>query len=118
MNTLSAFIRGQANRDKELMVFDWDKAATLIYKRKAQSAGAGLSSDWDGTGGKIFGDGKPIAKDDTYLYLASTWAIPQLEVDGVLFDCFKMQSEVPAWDAKTFWPSSALKILKEGIRHA
>lgn len=32
MNTLSAFAMGAANRGKELMVFDWDKAAKLIKK--------------------------------------------------------------------------------------
>lgn len=30
MDTLLAFEMGRANRGKELMVFDWDKAATII----------------------------------------------------------------------------------------
>ena len=30
MDTLQAFAIGEANRDKELMVFDWDKAVSII----------------------------------------------------------------------------------------
>jgi len=30
MNTWTAFAMGEANRRKELMIFDWDKAARLI----------------------------------------------------------------------------------------
>lgn len=34
MNTLDAFVMGKANRDKEMMVFDWDKAARLIAQTR------------------------------------------------------------------------------------
>jgi len=42
MNTLSAFMLGEANRGKELMVFDWKKAARLIKEKKAKRACAGV----------------------------------------------------------------------------
>lgn len=116
MNTLQAFAMGEANRHKELMVFDWDKAARLIKESGCEEAAAGLQSDWEWTGGNIFTDGKPNFDDDTYL--ASTWAVPQLEIYkgewSKTVDCYKMQSETPGWGSDTKWPDSALAILGEG----
>lgn len=111
MDTLRAFIIGEANRNKELMVFDWHKAARLILERKPAYASAGLSSDWEWTGGTIFEDGKPVSKEDTYTYLASTWATPELDLDGVVVECYIMQSEAPDWDWDTYWPQSTVSIL-------
>lgn len=45
MNTIAAFIMGEANRGNELKVFDWDKAARLIKERKPDYASAGLDED-------------------------------------------------------------------------
>lgn len=109
MDTASAFAMGQANRGNELKVFDWDKAAIMIKERKALNARAGLRGDWEWTGGDILVDGK--IPEGSYTYLASTWATPELDIDGILYECYKMQSEVPNWDADTFWPDSARKIL-------
>lgn len=112
MDTFRALAIGEANRGKEPMVFDWDKAARLIKKNNAKSASAGLESDWEYTGGSIFEDGKPDLK--SYTYLASTWATPQLILDdGEYIECFRMKSEVPDWDENTKWPQSALDILRE-----
>lgn len=109
MDTMSAFAMGEANRGKELMVFDWAKAATLIRDRQPSVASAGLQDDWENTGGIIWEDGKPAV--DTYTYLASTWATPELDLDGETMDCYKMKSEVPDWGAKTYWPDSARAIV-------
>ena len=38
MDTLSAFARGEASRDKPSMVFDWLKAAKLIRKHKTRKS--------------------------------------------------------------------------------
>jgi len=84
MDTMSAFIRGKANRGKELKVFDWVKAARIIKERAAKNASAGLAGDWEWTGGEIFSNGAPVPQDDTYVYLASTWATTELVVDGKL----------------------------------
>ena len=100
MDSLNAFAMGQAHRHKESMVFDWNKAAHLIRENKANSASAGLRDDWEYTGGDILENGKPVSKDDTYTYLASTWATPELQMDGELIDCFKMQSEFKKFDLK------------------
>ena len=112
VDTLSAFVRGFANRGKEFMVFDWDKAAKLIKERGAMEAGAGLQGDWGWTGGCILSDGKPVNQEETHVYLASTWAIPELEINGEIIPCFKMGSKTPGWDSRTYWPESALSILR------
>ena len=109
---MAAFMMGQANRDSELMVFDWELAAKIIKEKGIKNASAGLQGDWDYTGGSILIDGKPETDEWSNLYLASTWAIPELEIDGMRMDCFKMQSETPGWGSETFWPEEALKILK------
>lgn len=116
MDSISAFLRNQAARGKEMKVFDWRKAARLIAERRAKNASAGLQDDWEWTGGRIFKDGKPVPKRDTYTYLASTWATPEIEIDGVFEDCYVMQSEEPSYNADTYWPAEALEILKMGPR--
>lgn len=110
MDSMSAFAKGEANRHRELMVFDWDKAACLIKENMPEKASAGLSGDWEWTGGTIFKDGEP--KHDSYTFLASTWATPELYLDGTLIECYKMQSEAPDWNSDTKWPESSLNILK------
>ncbi|KVQ87318.1 hypothetical protein WK09_19975 [Burkholderia ubonensis] len=109
MDTMNAFAMGQANRHKEAMVFDWDKAARLIIEHKATEAFAGLAGDWEYTGGQIFRNGEPYSDD--YTYLSSTWATPELEIDGTTYACFRMRSEVPDWNSDTKWPASAMAIL-------
>ena len=116
MNTWMAFTMGEANRGKELMVFDWDKAATLIKEREPKRAYAGLRSDWEYTGGTIYESGKPVMDD--YTFLASTWAVPELDLDGDVVACYRMQHEVPEWGSKTKWPQSALDILNGNTRAA
>jgi hypothetical protein len=110
-----AFANGEANRGRELMVFDWDKAAKIIKDQGAEEARAGLRGDWEWTGGDILKNGKPVPGDETYVYLASTWACPELEINDEIIACYRMQSETPNWDAGTYWPDSALKCLKEKI---
>lgn len=92
------------------MVFDWDKAARLIRERKPEKAGAGLRSDWEHTGGDIFVNGEPVT--DSYTYLASNWAAPEIDMDGEVVPCFVLVDDSPGWDEKTKWPASALAILR------
>lgn len=111
MDSMTAWAIGRATKHKEPMVFDWDEAARLIVQHKAREASAGLEGDWEYTGGSILMDGKPVPKEDTYTYLSSTWAKPELLINGQYFYCYRMASEVPGWDAVTHWPESALAIL-------
>lgn len=109
MDTLSAFARGEANRGKPSMVFDWEKAARLIAEVKPTCAEAGLSGDWEWTGGVIYENGKPVT--DSYTYLSSVWATPELDLDGERRECWKLASETPGWDSDTKWPPEALSVL-------
>lgn len=110
MDSFSAFARGEASRDKPLMVFDWHKAAKLIKENKPKTASAGLESDWEWTGGEIYSNGEIIMSD--YTYLSSTWATPQLDMDGEITPCWLYQNDCPEnWDSGTKWPESAQQIL-------
>ena len=113
MDTLSAFAMGEMSRGNEMKVFDWEKAAKLIKEKSASHAEAGLKEDWEWTAGDIFENGKPVPEDETYTFLASTWATPAIEIDGEECDCYKMESEVSDWNEKTYWPESAIKIINE-----
>lgn len=117
MDTLSAFTMGQATRHKDVMVFDWNKAAFLMRKEMAKDANAGLRDDWEWTGGQILCDGQPLPREETYTYLASTWATPQLQIGEMIFDCFILQKDSPGWTADTYWPESAFNILNGGVNY-
>ncbi|MEM9264493.1 MAG: hypothetical protein AAGA46_03120 [Cyanobacteria bacterium P01_F01_bin.13] len=108
MDTLQAFAMGSASRGNPKKVFDWDKAARLIKESGAQYASAGLSKDWDWTADTIWAEGK--IPDDSSPYLASTWATPQLYLDGDFVDCYIMEAETE-WNSKTFWPKTARDIV-------
>lgn len=90
------------------MVFDWDKAANLINEHQPDIAFAGLESDEEYTQGVIYKENMPI--HDEYTYLASTWATPQIVLDGIAHDCYVMESETE-WGPDTKWPESALNII-------
>lgn len=102
---------GAMNSEKELMVFDWDKAVELIKENNYKNCGAGLDGDFEWTAGDILVNGKPHTED--YTYLSSTWAKPQLIVydeDGDFFtiDCFLMKSKT-SYDAYTKFPEHLIK---------
>lgn len=111
MDTMQAYLKAQAAtaRGARLRVFDWHKAARIIRERKPRESGAGLSSDWEWTGGTIYRDGQPVTDDHTYL--ASVWATPELTLDDETVDCWVYADESPGWDCYTKWPASALAIL-------
>lgn len=118
MDTMQAFAMGQANRGKEMMVFDWDKAVKIIKERGLKNCGAGLESDFEWTAGMILIDGKPVTDD--YTYLASTWATPQLIIysdkdDGLFeyeetIDCWINSSET-SYNSETTFPDHLAKEL-------
>lgn len=109
MDTELAFANAQANMGNTFRVFDWELAARMIKERKPQTASAGLGRDWEYTGGVIFASGKPIT--DASTYLASNWAIPELDMDGVVCDCWRYADATPGWHSGTVWPAEALAIL-------
>jgi hypothetical protein len=116
-----AFAMGLPRLASPKMVFDWDKAAQIIRAAQPTTASAGLAGDWDYTGGEIYRDGKPVDQEDTSTYLASTWATPQLDLDGDVQDCYIMEDEAfRRWNngqanvdfAHIYWPPSALALLR------
>lgn len=102
-----------ARRGAKQMIFDWHKAARLIKERQPQVASAGLESDWGSTGGTIYtGKDGPVKKDESYTYLSSNWATPELDLDGEIIDCYIESDNNPeGWSESTVWPDSALAIL-------
>ncbi len=113
MDTTKAMLRSMAAdlQNNRHRVFDWDKAARLIKESGAKTAGAGLESDWEWTGGEILTDGKP--NKESYTYLASNWATPELTLDdGPPIPCWVYEDESAGWSSDTKWPESALAILE------
>lgn len=113
MDTISAYFRAQAASDKPQKVFDWDKAAHIIRESGTTYASAGLSEDWEWTGGPIYNEEGIIPRENTRVYLSSNWAIPELEIEGDLIECWIYENDSPGWDENTYWPESARKILEE-----
>ena len=116
MNTMEAYLKAKAARaaGASVKVFDWDKAARMIVQHRPDSAGAGLSGDWEWTGGTIYSNGEPELEDNTYVYLASNHATPEIQIDGIKFACWVYREESDGWDVSTYWPESALNILRAG----
>lgn len=110
MDSMKAFAMGEANRGNPPRVFDWNKAAEIIRDRNPESASAGLQGDMEWTGGEIWRDGEIVPREKTYVYLASTWATPILEIDGEEIPCFVTKPKTE-WDSSTYWPESAKAIL-------
>jgi hypothetical protein len=98
--------------EKRDMVFDWEKAARLINERKPDEAEAGLAGDWSYTGGLIWRDGAPVSRDESYTFLQSFWAAPQIEMDGERIDCWRYADDGCGWDSDTFWPAEAKALLE------
>lgn len=112
MDILADFAMGIANKNRELMVFDWDKAANIIKDRKPRLVVAGLAGDMEYTSGVIYENGKVPSRNETYTYLSSPWATPVLVINNYEeINCYKMESETPNWDSDTYWPQSSLDIL-------
>lgn len=120
MDTASAFVYGRMHRDSPSRVFDWLKAAQIIRDRylvgNLKVASAGLRDDWEYTGGKIFENGSPVPAEETYTFLSSTWAIPELCLDGDIFECWIWAKDSPGWDAGTYWPPESLAILQPSLQ--
>lgn len=108
MDTFSAFTKSQLAKGNRQMVFDWDKAAKLIKEQSPLVASAGLGSDWEWTGGEIYRDGKPV--HDSYTYLSSNWATPEIDLDGKVLECYTYE-DITDFRSDTKWPESALKLL-------
>lgn len=111
METLEAFRMAVMHTESKEMVFDWHKAARIIKDRPNETASAGLRGDWEYTGGVIWCDGQPCFDNQDWIFLSSTWAIPELAIGNDVYPCFVFTEDFPQWHAHTFWPSSAREII-------
>lgn len=111
MDTADAFRLARAARARgdAFRGFDWETAARLIKERKPKCAEAGLEGDWDCTGGVIYQDGKTVT--DSYAFLSSNWAIPQLDLDGERIDCWVVLTDPKSFNPTELWPVAAIEIL-------
>lgn len=112
VDTVTAILKNNAARaaGNSHRVFDWVRAAKLIAERKPSVASAGLGGDWEWTGGYIYKNGAPVPRDDTYTFLLSSWATPQLDMDGDVTDCWLYEHEC-GWNSDTYWPDEAIAAL-------
>jgi len=64
---------------------DWDKVKDIIEKNPDSVIYAGLMEDWGNTSGLIFAKGNYY---DGYVYGASSWATPIVDVNGEEIECW------------------------------
>ncbi len=96
MDILAAFAMGIANKNRELMVFDWDKAANIIKDRKPRLVVAGLAGDMEYTSGVIYENGKVPSRNETYTYLSSPWS-PAATIQNASGGAPSPSIRSPAW---------------------
>lgn len=83
----------------ETKYMDWDKVKEIIKENPNSVIYAGLMEDWNNTSGLIFANGKYY---NGYVYGASCWATPIVDVDGKEIECWtyeetKEDSGKPDW---------------------
>ena len=55
-----------------------------------------------------------LKKEDTYVYLSSSWATPIIDIDGEEFDCWILKGD-SKYESDTYWPSEAENLLFNGV---
>ena len=101
--------------DPALKVFDWYKAAQLTRYLGATRATAALQGDWERPEAvvEILRDGKPAFWTALeFDLLASRSSTPELNIDGRIFACYRLQRNTLGWHGKTCWPIRALEIFE------
>lgn len=84
---------------------DWRRAHKIIEERAKENneivVYAGLVEDWNNTAGVVFENGK--FTNDGYVYAASVWATPILDIDGEEIECYTTDepegftTDTPSW---------------------
>lgn len=83
----------------EIKYMDWNKVKEIIEKNPDSVIYAGLMEDWNNTSGLIFAKGNYY---DGYVYGASSWATPIVDIDGEEIECWtntraEEGAEKPKW---------------------
>ena len=84
----------------DMKYMDWNKAKEIILKHPDSKIYAGLMEDWNNTSGLIYANGNYY--NGGYVYGASLWATPILDVDGEEIECWTNEKtdegpEKPDW---------------------
>lgn len=83
----------------DMKYMDWNKVKEIIETHPNSVIYAGLQEDWNNTSGLIFAKGDYY---NGYVYAASVWATPIVDVDGEEIECWtytqtKEGSGKPDW---------------------
>lgn len=83
----------------ETKYMDWNKVKKIIEENPDSVIYAGLMEDWGNTSGLIFAKGKYY---NGYVYGASCWATPIVDVDGREIECWTYE-ETKEGSGKPDW---------------
>ena len=78
---------------------DWNKVKEIIKENPDSVIYAGLMEDWNNTSGLIFANGEC---HNGYVYGASCWATPIVDVDGKEIECWTYE-ETKEGSGKPDW---------------
>ena len=83
----------------KMKYMDWEKVKQIIETHQNAIIYAGLREDWNNTSGLIYARGKYY---DGYVYGASCWATPIVDVDGTEIECWTEEETIegsgrPSW---------------------
>lgn len=120
--------KGDVDWLKDFMIFDWNKAATILKNTGVSEAYAKINTYKNPSTVLIYKDSKPVFNDCSSLF--SNWAVPCLVINTLicsddsesadivnleLEECWLIKSDIPVdWGTQyrqICWPKSALNIL-------
>lgn len=83
----------------KMKYMDWEKVKQIIETHQNAIIYAGLREDWNNTSGLIYARGKYY---NGYVYGASCWATPIVDVDGAEIECWTAEKTIegagrPLW---------------------
>lgn len=101
-DTIRRAANGEFNEAK-MKYLDWNKAQQIVDEHPDSVIYAGLMEDWNNTSGVIYDKGKYFRSN--YVYGASIWATPIVDVDGIEIECWtydktKEDYHMPKWWGK------------------
>lgn len=84
----------------KMKYMDWIKVQKIVDDHPDSVVYAGLMEDWNNTSGLIFAKGKYY---DGYVYGASVWATPIVDVDGEEIECWTYDVTGEGHGKPTWW---------------
>ena len=79
---------------------DWKKVQQIVDENPNSVIYAGLQEDWNNTSGLVFARGEYY---DGYVYGASSWATPIVDVDGEEIECWTYEKTKEGSDRPLWW---------------